>query len=91
MHDSISTANTNSLAFEMVGRKLKKVKSIKASDAPWSLKLIDGEIWSCKYDGVSVYDTTLTLVRRIDTGYSDDVALLPQRNVVIAGPDLCEM
>ena len=57
----------------------------------WSPQLIDGEIWSCKCDGISVYDTTLTLVRRIDIVYSYDVSLLPQRNVVIAGPDLCEM
>ena len=89
--ERFSTVNTNSLALEMVGRKLKKVKSIRVSDHPRSLKLIDGEIGSCQSDGVSVYDSTLTFVRRIDNGPVYDVALLPRGNVIVAGGNLCVM
>ena len=75
----------------MIGCKLKKVKSIRASDYSWSLKLIDGEIWSCQSDGISVNNTTLAPVRHIKTGSTKYVALLPGANVVIAGLNLCEM
>ena len=91
MPEGISTANTNSLALDMIGRKLNQVKHIKISDHPWSLKFIDGEIWSCQGDGVSVYDTALNPVRQLTTGHGFDVALLPGGNVVIAWSVLCEM
>ena len=60
----------------MIGCRLKKVKCIRVSGFQWSLKLIDGEI----SDGISVFDTTLTIVRRIDTVHAYDVALLPRGN-----------
>ena len=44
-----------------------------------------------QYHGVSVFDTTLTPIRRMNTGDAYDVALLPGGNVVIAGGSLCEM
>ena len=91
MSEQISINNKNSLASAVIGRKLKQVKTIKASYFLWSLKLIGGEIWCCQDDGVSVFDTTLTPVRRMNTGDAYDVALLPGGNVVIAGGSLCEM
>ena len=89
--ERISTINKNSLASAIVGRKLKQVKTIKASNLPLSLKLIDGEIWCCQEDGVSVFDTKLTPVRRMNTGYTHDVALLPGGNIVIVVGSLREM
>ena len=91
MPEGISTVDTNSLALEMVGRKFKKAKSIRASANPWFIKLIDGELWICQRDGLSVYDTALALVRGIDTSQVFDFALLPRGNVVITGKSLCEM
>ena len=91
MSEQISTINKISLASAIVGRKLKQVKTMKATDFPWSLKLIDGEIWCCQRDGVSVYDTTLAPVRHMDAGGAYDVALLPGGKVVIAGDNLREM
>ena len=89
--ERISTINKTSLASAIVGRKLKQVKTIKASYFPWSLKLIDGEIWCCQDDGVSIFDTTLTPVGRLNSGYTYNVAPLPGGNIVIAGGSLCEM
>ena len=95
MFEYISTINKDSLASAIVGRKLKQVKTIKTSDIPWSLKWIDGELRCWQNDGVSVYDTRLTtvrrIVRRIDTGCALNVVRLPGENVVIAGSALCEM
>ena len=89
--EEIATANTNNLALNIVGRKLKQVKTIKPPAYPWSLKLIDGDIWCCQNDGILVYDIALTPLRRIDTGCANDVAIRPGGNVVIAGSALCEM
>ena len=89
--ERLSTVQTNSLVLERIGRRLEQVKIIRTQSHIWSLKLIDDEIWCCQGDGVLVYGTTLTLVRRINTGSAHDVALLPRENVVIAGLELCEM
>ena len=90
VHEEIATANTN-LALNMNGRKLNQVKHVEISDHPWTIRFIDGEIWCCQSNGVSVYDTTLTTVRRIDTGGVLDVVLLPGENIFIAGSALCKM
>ena len=89
--EGMTTVNTNNLALEMAGQKLKQVNTIEASDYPWSLKLIDGEIWCRQNDGLSVFNTRLTPLRRMDIGYVFDVALLSRGNVVIAGNNLFEM
>ena len=82
---------TLNLASDIVGRKLKQVKTIKPSHDPWSLKLIDGEIWSCQSDGVSVFDTTLTPVKHLNIDCTYDVALLSAGNVVFAAWSLREL
>ena len=50
------------------------------------LKLIDGEIWCCQTDGVTVYDIALTPVRCMNTSSTKDVAL-PLRGIVVIAKD----
>ena len=89
--EQILTLNANDLASDIVGRKLKQVKTIEPSHGSWSLRLIDGEIWSGQSNGVSVNDTTLTPVKHLNIGCTYDVALLSGENVVFAGDTLREM
>ena len=71
---------------------MKKTKDLKLSDNQNSLKLIDGELWSCQDDGIAVYDENLKRVRTIEGAgnkkWVNSVVLLSDDTVVVAGCNL---
>ena len=87
VRERISYFSTKNLAFNLIDKKLKKVKTIKTSDGAYAITTIGDEIWWCQSDGICVYDDTLYLLRHLKLGPTDDAALLSQRHIVTAGFD----
>ena len=66
-----------------------QIKQVELSDWSMSLKVIHGELWSCKTDGITIFDKELKQKRSM-RGHDNfpgvySVALLPDDTVVVAG------
>ena len=64
------------------------MKQVKLSHWPWSLKVINDQLWSCQLDGITVYDKNLKQMRSM-RGHGDhprvySEALLPDDTVAVA-------
>ena len=70
----------------MLQNELKKVMEVQISDYPFSITLIDNEIWSCQRDGITVYGEELKQLRTITAHgtYVLSVVLLPDDTVAVA-------
>ena len=73
----------------MLHHEMQKINYVQLSEWPWSLKKIDGELWSCQQDGITVYDEELKMLRVFkahgDYPWVYSVALLPDDTAVVAG------
>ena len=73
----------------MLHNELTRNNKVQLSKWPRSLKLIDNELWSCQWDGISVYDKALKLLRTMRGNGAvpcvHSVALLADGTVAVAG------
>ena len=48
---------------DMLHKKMKSIKRVDLSANIVSLKVMESELWSCQWDGITVFDDHLNILR----------------------------